>query len=190
MDTDGIIVYILNVEITNSTNQNNYYFCKSATKQYNGIMAKESKGRNAKGQFTIGNSGRPKKWDSPEKLERDIESYFKKCDENTKKELYMGKIKEIPHPEPYTLEGLAVHLKCDVQTLKNYQKQKGYEPFFGIIKQARDKVAHSMVKMAMMYDCHAGFTQFLLKNHFGFADKQEIETTGETIIVNRPQKPE
>jgi hypothetical protein len=151
---------------------------------------KPQKGRNEKGQFTIGHDfGRHKLWKTPDELQKDIESYFDACDANTKTELVLGKWREIPHPEPYTIEGLAVHLKCDPQTLKNYQKEKGYEPFFGIIKDARNKIAHSMIKMALMYDTHASFTQFLLKNHFGFVDKQEVENTGDQIIIQRPQRP-
>lgn len=156
-------------------------------------MAKQSKkptkGRNEKGQFTVGNDGRGKKWSTPEALQKDIDAYFKRCDDNTKVELIMGKFREIPHPLPYSIEGLAVALDVDRMTLKNYEKRKGYEPFFAVIKKARDKVLANMVERASNYDSHASFTQFLMKNNYGFVDRQEIENTGDTIVIQRPQKP-
>ena len=150
--------------------------------------ATPTKGRNAKGQFTVGNDGRSKKWKSPDELQKDIDTYFDRCDNNKKTELIVGKWREIPHPIPYSIEGLAVALDCDRVTLKNYERRKGYEPFFSVIKKARDKVLANMIEKGMTYDAHASFVQFLLKNNYGFVDKQEIENTGDQIIIQRPKK--
>lgn len=151
-------------------------------------MATTKKGRNAKGQFEIGNSFSQKKWTTPEALQKDVDAYFKECDNHKKVEIVNGKLMEIPAPKPYTLEKLALHLDCDSETLKNYRTKKGYEPYFGIINKARLKVVSNMAERASMFESHASFTQFLMKNHFGYADKQEVEHSGDTIKVKRATK--
>ena len=115
----------------------------------NGIMAinkipkkttKPKSTRRANGQFGFGNEGRGKKWESPEKLQSDIDAYFKACDEHTKRELIFGKWQIMEHPKPYLIEGLCVALGINRVTLLNYEKQPGYEPYFSIIKASKEKV--------------------------------------------------
>lgn len=101
---------------------------------------KKGDGEDNKGWFQVGNSGRAKKFTSPEELEEHIEAYFEECDSNTSQKIVGKEIKTVADPLPYTIEGLCVALNVDRDTLMNYQKKKGYEPFFGIIKEAKRKV--------------------------------------------------
>ena len=150
---------------------------------------KPTKGRNAKGQFDFGNEGRGKKWESPTDLSNYINEYIDRCDSNTREEIVFGKKQDVSTPIPYTIEGLAVHLGISRQTLKNYEIRKGYEPYFAVIREYRDIVCQNLAERALMGDSNTTMTIFLAKNHFGYVDKQEIENTGDTIIITRPQKP-
>ncbi len=129
-------------------------------------------------KFAIGNSGREKKWNTPEELEEDIEKYYEKCDSNTKIVLSKeGELITVPKPIPYTIEGLCEVLECDRDTLLNYQKQKGYEEFFGTIKKAKNKIARNKTERGLMGESNAAVTIFDLKNNHGYKDKQEIDQT-------------
>ncbi len=146
--------------------------------------------RKSNGQFDFGNEGRGKKWKTPDELRSHIMEYINACDMNQKPELIFGKIKMVPHPIPYTIEGLAHHLGVNRKTLLNYQKRKGYEPFFHIIHEFKEYVLRSLTERALMGDTHATFTMFLLKNNYGFVDKKEIEHQANAIEVKRPQRPQ
>ncbi len=60
--------------------------------------------QNAKGN----NGGRPRKYETPEAMQVDIDKYFKECDERMTKIFVkkIGKVLEISNPTPYTIEGL------------------------------------------------------------------------------------
>ena len=105
-------------------------------------------------------------WETPEELEKDIESYFEYCDKNGK---------------PYTIAGLAVFLKVDRHTIYNYGNR---EPYFHTIKKARDKVFAYWEEWAMTKG-NAG-TIFLMKN-YGYTDRQEVAYSEQpipTVIVD------
>jgi len=103
--------------------------------------------------------GRPKKYDSPEKMQEDIDKYFKECRENDR---------------PYTMTGLAIALDMDRKTLLNYRKEEGYEPFFHTVKSARDKVERFLEEKLLTDNAVTGVI-FNLKNNFDWKDKQEID---------------
>lgn len=145
--------------------------------------------RKSNGQFDFGNDGRGKKWNDPNELVEFIEQYITRCDTNQKAELFFGKIKWVPDPIPYTIEGLSHHLGISRQTLLNYQSRKGYEPFFVVLKEFKEVVLRCLAERALMGNTHAGFTTFLLKNNYGFVDKKEMTVTGDQINVIRPQPP-
>jgi len=97
--------------------------------------------------------GRPRIWDTPEELQKAVDSYFKYCDEEGK---------------PYTIAGLAVFLEVDRQTIYNYEKKQQY---FDTIKKARNKIYNFMEEWAITKG-NAG-TIFLMKN-YGYTDRQEV----------------
>ena len=102
----------------------------------------------------------------------------------------MGKVKKVKAPIPYTIEGLAVALGISRQTLLNYKVEKGYEPYFDIIKEYKDKILNNLAERALMLETNSPFTMFLLKNNYGFEDKKQHEVKGEQIIIERPQRPD
>ena len=132
-------------------------------------------------KFAIGNSGKPKTWQTVEELQADIDEYFKECDSVTR--LVYDKPKqqtvEIPSPLPYTVEGLAECLDCDMDTLLNYEKRKGYEEFFGTIKKAKLKIQRNKLERGLIGLSNPAVTIFDLKNNHGYSDKSETRLSGE-----------
>ena len=127
--------------------------------------------------------GRPLKFKSPEEMQKKIDSYFLKCDENTKHVIGKdGDIKEIPFPIPYTIEGLAVALNVDRVTLLNYAKR---DEFFSTIKAAKDKVLKNMSERSLVGDNVASVSIFMLKNNYGYRDTQHVEQ--ETTTFEKPK---
>lgn len=136
-------------------------------------------------KFALGNSGKPKKWETVEELQTDIDAYFEWCDNNPLKQLHTSQIdKETGKPlefniaRPYTIEGLCRFLECERMTLINYQKEKGYEEFFYTIKAAKNKIQQDKVERALTGLAPASPSIFDLKNNHGYKDKQETEHSG------------
>ena len=104
--------------------------------------------------------GRPRKYDSPEKMQESIDNYF----ENTTK---------------LTICGLALYLGFDSRvSLLNYE---GYsEDFLSTIKKAKSRIEEYYEQH--LIGSNAAGPIFALKN-FKWSDKQEIEHSG------NPQKP-
>ena len=123
---------------------------------------------------------RPKLYDSVEKLQKDIDDYFKMCDKKEK---------------PYTMSGLALALDMSRQSLINYSKD---EEFFDTIKKAKQRVETQLEENALFNKANPTYTIFNLKNNFNWKDKQEheisnIEETNKQLInianlLNKPQK--
>lgn len=102
--------------------------------------------------------GRPKKYNSVEELEKDIEKYFKYCDKNKK---------------PYTISGLAYNLDIDRKTLLNYSKD---EEFFPPIKKAKLKIESQLEECLYRLGNNSGVI-FNLKNNYGWKDTNDDENT-------------
>lgn len=115
--------------------------------------------------------GRPMKYQTVEELELAIDGYFQKCDQvKSKVTTKAGKEIEVSNPDPYTLEGLAVHLGIDRRTLFNYSNKS---EFFPAIKIARDKCQADLVRRALKGEVRDAPAIFLLKNNYGYTDKLE-----------------
>lgn len=97
--------------------------------------------------------GRPLSYTDPQKLKADIEHYFKTS-------------------ERPTLAGLAYEIGISRQTLYNYEKK---EPFFDIIKRAREKV-ESLYEERLLYSTQPTGVIFALKN-MNWRDRQETDVT-------------
>ena len=115
----------------------------------------------------IGNTNALKYKDVKE-LEKAINDYFTKCDENEK---------------PYTMSGLALSLGIDRTTLIRYGDRA---LFATLIKNAKQRVETQLEENALMGKANATFTIFNLKNNYDWKDKQEqeITSTNRYNIVN------
>lgn len=107
--------------------------------------------------------GRPKLYNDVNKLEKDIDAYFKMCDKKDK---------------PYTMSGLALALDMSRQSLINYSKE---EKFFDTIKKAKQKVEAQLEENALSNKTNSVFTIFNLKNNFNWKDKMEVEANKEQL---------
>ena len=102
-------------------------------------------------------SGRPLKYNSVEEMQKDIDNYFAKCDEEKR---------------PYTVSGLAYALGTTRRTLLDYQEK---EEFSHTIKKAKTKIELFNEEMLYSKDVSTTGVIFNLKNNYGWKDKQEIE---------------
>ena len=122
---------------------------------------KEKEGKKNKG-------GRPPKFKSVEELERMIEQYFSKCDEDKK---------------PYTISGLAIALGTVRQTLLNYEEKDG---FLDTIKKAKSRCEeYAESRLFTSQQCTGAI--FTLKNNYGWSDAKEIkgEHDIKVVIIDR-----
>lgn len=109
--------------------------------------------------------GQPMKWDNPEKLSKMIVDYFEECKERK---------------VAYTMPGLAVALGVATETIRNYARR---DEFFSIIKQARQYVEQYANEYLMSGSPPVG-ALFLLKNHFGYKDRSEVEVNHKITMGN------
>jgi len=130
-------------------------------------------------------AGRPLLFKSPEELQGKIDAYFDYCDNYTKtvskfvkevepesqKMIEVLKEFEVNAPKRYTLSGLAVFLKCDRATLANYGRT---EEYFSTIRQAKERILCQLEESLISNEGNAQGQIFVLKNGFGFVDRQEV----------------
>jgi len=113
------------------------------------------------------------KFPSVELLQEKIDEYFDMCDSHMKKILTKGGlVVDVSDPLPYTLSGLAVHLKCNRDTLLEYSHKAA---FSGAIKSAKQRCEADSEQRLFTH-----FTPgvvFSLKNNYGWRDKIEIDAT-------------
>lgn len=128
--------------------------------------------------MSVNKGGRPFKFTNPDKLEMQIEDFFRWCKENNK----------IP-----SVTGLAVHLDTDRLTLLNYENcldNPSYDKLdydvkvrlINSIKRAKQRV-ESEYEQALFNKNSAVGAIFTLKNNYKWVDKQEVEQTNKTIEV-------
>jgi hypothetical protein len=99
--------------------------------------------------------GRPKKWDSPEALQKDIDRYWAYCKDENK---------------PPTIAGLAYYTNVDRHTIYNYAEK---DEFFHIIKKAREYILMTLEEESIV-NGKAG-TIFVMKQ-YGYTDKHEVDS--------------
>jgi len=99
---------------------------------------------------------------SPEELEHRIENYFETCER-----------KEAPP----TVSGLGWWLGCARSTICDYArlKRESYEPWAFPIQQAYRKIEAYLEGQLCKQTGQVAGLQFVLKNNFGWQDKQEFE---------------
>jgi len=132
-------------------------------------------------KFAIGNSGKPKEFETPEELEKFINDYFEKVNEKKHRQLInITKNGDEIYKEkdyPYTLEGLCLHLHVTPQTLINYRKKKGYEEYFEVVKRAILKVRDQYITLGLVGDYENRLLQFVLTNIAPEDYKNKVEET-------------
>ena len=121
--------------------------------------------------------GRPKLYDSVEKMEFMIEDYFNMCD--AQKEIIRndkGHTKIIH--KPYTITGLCLHLNiADTTTLTDYQN----DPVFSsTVKKAKKRCENWVEEKSLTGEINPTAAIFNLKNNYGWKDKSEVETVDKT----------
>lgn len=135
--------------------------------------------------------GRPVKFKSPEELEKRIEAYFDYCDSRTRIKHLATKdgIHEVVEsfPRPYTVEGLAVFLDTNRQTLLNYNDK---EAFFYIIERARQRILANKVEGGLDRTYDSGVAKFMLINNYGLKDKHETTEDDKNININIQYPPD
>jgi len=133
-------------------------------------------------------AGQPLKFKTVADLQEKINSYFKWCDDNPIYTYEVGKrsetIIQVPVKRPYTIEGLAEHLKTTRQTLLNYQKEVGYEKYFDTITCAKEKITRQKVEGMVCGVFNASATKFDLTNNSSYVDKKEVAQTTDDVDLS------
>jgi hypothetical protein len=128
--------------------------------------------------------GRPMKFKSPEELQDKIDRYFAECDKRTRKKYIPTKdgveIFDEPWPKPYTVEGLAVALDTNRETLINYSKRDG---FFDVISRAKEKIFANKVEGGLDRTYDPQMAKFMLKNNYGLTENTEQATDDKNINI-------
>jgi len=144
-------------------------------------------------------NGVKKKYENPDEMELLINGYFDGCfsqmvklnsfgqpiknpryispEETPTLDKYITYMHTNHHP---TISGLAAHLELDRHSLLNYEKKKGYEEFFTIIKKARGVIEAYVEGSLFSKDSCTGAI-FNLKNNFNWVDKKEVDMSGKFV---------
>ena len=99
--------------------------------------------------------GRPRIFKTPQEMQREINKYFKYCEENNK---------------PPTYAGIARKLGMDRKTFYSYEDR---DEVFHTIKEARDKIAE-YIEEILIAEGRAG--QIFYAKNYGYKDQQQIDT--------------
>lgn len=121
-------------------------------------------------------TGRPRKYSSPQELERVVDLYFDDCDEQDR---------------PYTVTGLALALGVTRDQLLKYQVLPEFED---AIKRAKQRVAAYAEEQLYRRNGQVAGIIFSLKNNFGWKDSFEstnVNIDGNDILdrIEKKSKP-
>jgi hypothetical protein len=136
--------------------------------------------------------GRPKKWETVEELEKQIEEYFDSCfipqtrtvkiksgDETEHVEEYVldkdGNTKYI-QVQPFTITGLAIALDTTRETLLDYETKPENAEFSDTIKKAK-QIVQNYAESFLFNGKNATGAIFNLKNNYGWVDRRETDLT-------------
>ena len=140
---------------------------------------------------------RPLKFKTKEKLQKEIDKYFKSCFTH-KRDSHGTKLRErewinvqeyavnpestqkiykygdyiMEQTKPFTVSGLASYLKTSRETLMNYEKR---EEFFDTIIEAKDRI-YAYTEESL-FSGNSNGAKFSLINNYSWKDKQEIDQT-------------
>lgn len=141
---------------------------------------------------TMAKAGRPLKFTDPKELQKKIDAYFAHCDARTRKKYITTRegveVVNEPWPIPYTVEGLAVYLDTNRETLINYSEK---ESFFDVIARAKEKIFANKVEGGLDKTYDPQMAKFMLKNNYKLkenADEDEQADKTVNININYPDK--
>ena len=121
-------------------------------------------------------TGRPPLFVNKKVLERRIAKYWSHCGITEMAFIKGKKVKNIP-----TINGLALWLGTNRQTLSNYEKR---EEFFYTIKRAKQVIEAFNELMLVSGEVNPKIIIFNLKNNFGWKDKVETKNSPFDIDIN------
>lgn len=124
--------------------------------------------------------GRPKKFETVEDLQKQIEEYFNDCFLEHKKE--NGEVILGEQIRPFTITGLAVALDTTRETLLNYENNIENATFSDTIKRAK-QIIHRYAEEYLYDGKNQTGAIFNLKNNWGWVDRteQDLTTKGKEI---------
>jgi len=117
-------------------------------------------------------AGRPRKFESVEEMQIEIDKYFKQCKTDD---------------DPATVQGLALALGYNSrQSLLNYE---GYsDEFLDTIKRAKLRIENAKITGALKGKLNPTIVIFDLKNNHDHKDKTETEFSGALPVVWQEQR--
>lgn len=128
--------------------------------------------------MTVNKGGRPLKFKTPEELEEKIEQYYEWAKDNKKH---------------ITITGLAWYLGTNRQTLLNYENSLEDGAYSSVDDDVKvrfvDSIKRAKARIEMEYEetlynkNSAVGGIFVLKNNYGYVDKQEIVQENKNIEV-------
>ena len=130
-------------------------------------------------------SGRLKKFADAAEMQKAIDDYFNRCDRRVS-QVYVKiqkEIVDIEDPVPYTIEGLCNALGMTRDELLNYEKEEGNETLCEMVKQAKLKVQQNLVERSLEGKNSSAIAVFIMKNNFGYGDKEEAGNTKDLAPV-------
>jgi len=111
--------------------------------------------------------------------------YFKHCDDNpwiknepVKSGDMAGQCMQVETSRPYTLSGLCIFLGCSQDTLSNYGGAKGYEEYFGVVKEIKEIVYTQKFEGASV----GVFNANIIARDLGLSDN--VKQTGSVVSYN------
>ena len=123
--------------------------------------------------------GRPRlleNW-TAELLHERARGYFNKCDSRTKTEVTKDGVVVVPHPAPYSIEGLCVFLGILRHEFSQWRKRS--DDLGRAANLVHQQIMANRVEGALDGNQNSSFAQFMLKNNApeDYRDKVEVENT-------------
>ena len=106
-------------------------------------------------------TGRPRRWDTPEDLQKQVDPYFQDCEDRGR------------YPP---IAGLAYYCKVDRHTIYNY---KNKDEYFHIVKRAREYIEMELEQFIMQ---KGNVGSIFIAKQYGYKDRQEIDHSSNDII--------
>ena len=131
-------------------------------------------------------TGRPLKFTDPAELQKKIDAYFARCDARTRPKYITTRdgveIVDEPWPIPYTVEGLAVALDTNRETLINYSEK---DSFFDVIARAKSKIFANKVEGGLDKTYDPQMAKFMLKNNYKLKENEDGgDAADKTVNIN------
>lgn len=126
-------------------------------------------------------AGRPLIFETPEDLQKAVDSYFAECDagEEVEELTKRGELVKYCRKIPYTVEGLALHLDVDSTTVREYGKRDEYSP---IITRAREKIYRSWISLGLTGQYNPKMVALCLAANFKpYNIRQQTDVTVDSV---------